>query len=188
VAVGSGVVVAAGWAALISFVLSLSPPVRLPGMLFWLMGDLGGAAAPALPLAVLGAGLVLGLLVAPDLNLSVHGEARALALGVEVKRLQTLVYVLASLLTAVAVSVAGAIGFVGLIIPHMIRLLGGRDHRVLLPAAALLGGTLLTLADTAARTLAAPIQLPVGVLTALLGVPVFLVLLRNIHRRDRADG
>ncbi len=178
----TGVVVAAGWGALISFVLSLSPPVRLPGMLFWLMGDLSDADAPLLPSATLLAGLGVALTIARDLNLSVHGSARAQALGVEVRRLQIIVYALASLLTAVAVTTAGAVGFVGLITPHMVRLLGGSDHRVLLPGAVLLGGSLLAVADTAARTLAAPLQLPVGVLTALLGVPVFLLLLNRLHR------
>jgi iron complex transport system permease protein len=178
----TGVVVAAGWSALISFVLSLSPPVRLPGMLFWLMGDLGDADRPLLPGLVLLVGLGIGLALARDLNVTVLGEARAMSLGVRIGRLHVAVYFLASLLTAAAVTVAGAIGFIGLITPHMVRLAGGGDHRVLLPGAALLGGALLTTADTAARTVVAPQQLPVGVLTALIGVPVFLVLLARLHR------
>ncbi len=177
----TGVVVAAGWAALISFILSVSPPMQLPGMLFWLMGDLSDATAPALPLAVLGVGLVIGLGLAADLNVSVLGMQRAAALGVHPERLRLTLYLLASLLTAAAVTVAGAVGFVGLITPHLVRLLGGSDHRILLPGAVLLGGSLLLAADTAARTLIAPLQLPVGVLTAMLGVPVFLWLLRRSH-------
>ncbi len=175
----TGVVLAAGWSALISFVLSLSPPVQLPGMLFWLMGDLSDALNPALPVAVLVLGLVLALWLAPALNLAQLGTARAASLGVRIRRLHMFVYLLASLLTAAAVSIAGAIGFVGLIAPHMLRLASGSDHRILIPGAVLLGGSLLVLADTAARTLIAPMQLPVGVLTALLGVPMFLYLLNR---------
>ncbi len=173
----TGVVLAAGWSALIGFILSLSPPVRLPGMLFWLMGDLSDAHRPALPLTLLAAGLVASLLLAPRLNLAIRGDLRAQALGIDLGRLRWQIYLLASLLTAAAVTLAGAVGFVGLVAPHGARLLLGSDHRLLLPGAALAGGALLTLADTAARTLVAPIQLPVGVLTALFGVPLFLYLL-----------
>lgn len=173
----TGIVVAAGWSALISFVLSLSPPIRLPGMLFWLMGDLSDAPTPTLGLAVLLVGLLLSLAMARDLNLSSHSEDHAHALGVNSQRLRPLLYLLASLLTAVAVTLAGAVGFVGLIAPHMVRLISGSDHRIVLPGSVLLGGSLLTLADTLARTVIAPQQLPVGVLTALIGVPVFLILL-----------
>ena len=177
----TGVVLAAGWSALISFILSLSPQAQLPGMLFWLMGDLSDALDPGLPWLVLLAGLTGGLLLAPQLNLALRGTMRARALGVETQRLHLRIYLLASLLTAAAVSIAGAIGFVGLIAPHMVRLRAGADHRILLPGAALAGGTLLLLADTAARTLIAPMQLPVGVFTAMLGVPVFLYLLRRSY-------
>ena len=175
----TGIVIAAGWAALISFVLSLSPPTRLPGMLFWLMGDLSDALSPTLPLLVLGAGLLSSLWLSPRLNLAARGEMRAASLGINIRQLHGWIYVLASVLTAAAVTVAGAVGFIGLISPHLIRLLAGSDHRIVLPGAALAGGTLLVLADTAARTLIAPMQLPVGVLTAMLGVPVFLFLLHS---------
>ncbi|BAO43734.1 FecCD family ABC transporter permease [Thiolapillus brandeum] len=175
----TGVVLAMGWSALISFVLSLSPPVQLPGMLFWLMGDLSDALNPLLPLSVLGIGVLLSLWLAPALNLALLGSARAASLGVRIHRLHVFIYLLASLLTAAAVSIAGAIGFIGLISPHMLRLAAGSDHRILVPGTALLGGSLLVLADTAARTLIAPMQLPVGVLTALLGVPLFLFLLNR---------
>ncbi|HEC06475.1 MAG TPA: iron ABC transporter permease [Thiolapillus brandeum] len=177
----TGVVLAAGWAALISFVLSLSPPMQLPGMLFWLMGDLSDALHPGLPLVVLFIGLVIALWLSPALNLALLGSQRAAALGVEIRHLHIMIYVLASLLTAAAVSIAGAIGFIGLIAPHMLRLLAGSDHRILVPGAALIGGSLLMLADTAARTMIAPMQLPVGVLTALFGVPVFLLLLNKSY-------
>jgi iron complex transport system permease protein len=111
------------------------------------------------------------------LNLLVRGEDQAAVLGVDVRRLRLLLYFLASLMTGLAVMLAGSIGFVGLVVPHLLRLLVGGDHRVLLPAAVVLGGCLLMLADVLARTLVAPQQLPVGVVTALIGVPVFLFLL-----------
>lgn len=178
----TGIVMAAGWSALIGLVLSLAPPLQLPGMLFWLMGDLSAAYSPGLLLAVLALGLTASLWLAPQLNLAAFGLRQAAALGVDPRRLRIQLYLLASLLTAAAVTAAGAIGFVGLVTPHLARLLGASDHRLLLPVATLLGGALLTLADTAARTLIAPVQLPVGVLTALLGVPVFLWLLRREPR------
>lgn len=173
----TGVVMAAGWSAMISLVLAISPPMQLPGMLFWLLGDLSDTLDPRLALATLGLGLILSLALAPRLNLAAFGMAQAAVLGVNPQRLRLALFALSSLLTAVAVSQAGAIGFVGLVIPHLVRLLGARDHRLLLPLSALLGGSLLTLADMLARTLIAPMQLPVGILTALLGIPVFLWLL-----------
>lgn len=176
----TGVVVATGWAALISFALSVAPPAQLPGMLFFLMGDLADAPTPWPAAIALVAGLALALAFARDLNLLTLGELRAATLGVEAGRLRLGLYLLSSLLTAVAVSTAGGIGFVGLVAPHMVRLAGGSDHRWVLPGAVLLGGALLTIADTAARVAVAPRQLPVGVLTALVGVPLFLYLL---HRR-----
>lgn len=173
----TGVVLAAGWGAVISLLLTLGANTRLQGMLFWLMGDLGYAQT-ALPGAL---ALLLvapaALLIAPALNLLASGELQAAALGIEVPRMRMLVYLLASLATASAVTQAGNIGFVGLVAPHMLRLAGARDHRVLVPAVLLLGGTLLSLADALSRLLVEPRQLPVGVLTALLGVPLFLFLL-----------
>jgi iron complex transport system permease protein len=118
------------------------------------------------------------------MNLLARGEALAATLGVAVPRLRFLLYVLASLLTATAVTSAGSIGFVGLVVPHLMRLALGNDQRLLLPASAVAGGILLTLADTLARTVVAPQQLPVGVLTALIGVPAFLFLLTRQPRRS----
>lgn len=178
----TGVVVAAGWGALISLILSLSPDAQLRGMLFWLMGDLSHAHDPWPGLLVLVLGLALSLPLARNLNVLARGELQAGALGVAVAPLRVQVYLIASLLTAVAVTTAGSVGFVGLVVPHLLRLVIGNDQRLLLPASALLGGSLLTLADTLARTVAAPQQLPVGVVTALLGVPVFLYLLSRSHR------
>ncbi|SIR34646.1 iron complex transport system permease protein [Aromatoleum tolulyticum] len=178
----TGVIVAAGCGAAVTLMLSLATDTRLQSMLFWLMGDASGASRPWPALAVLGAGLVVVLPFARDLNVLARGEATATALGVRVQRLRYLLYVLASLLTAAAVTLVGSVGFVGLIVPHVVRFAIGNDQRLLLPAALLAGGTLLTFADTAARTVMAPVQLPVGVLTALIGVPVFLFLLSRNPR------
>jgi iron complex transport system permease protein len=152
-------------------------------MLFWLMGDLADATEPGLPLLILATGLTLALLRARDLNIAALGMLQAAALGVDTGRLRLQVFFLAAVLTATAVTTAGAIGFVGLITPHLVRRLGATDHRLLLPTASLLGGSLLLVADSAARTLISPLQLPVGVLTALLGVPLFLFLLQRERRR-----
>jgi len=173
----TGVVVAAGCGALVSLMLSLATDARVYSMLFWLMGDASSATRPWPALAVLGLALLAVAPLARDLNVLVRGEEGARALGVDVRRLRHVLYALASLLTAVSVTLIGSVGFVGLIVPHLLRLVIGNDQRVLLPACALAGGTLLVVADTAARTVLAPIQLPVGVLTALIGVPLFLFLL-----------
>ena len=173
----TGVIVASGCGALVALTLSIAPENRLRGMLFWLMGDLSQAGEPAAALAALPLALTLAMPFARELNLLARGQMQAQALGVAVVRLRRTVYFLASFATAVAVTTAGAIGFIGLVVPHLVRLATGNDQRLLLPAATLAGGSLLVLADTAARTLVAPQQLPVGVLTALIGVPVFLFLL-----------
>ncbi|HBP40421.1 MAG: FecCD family ABC transporter permease [Vreelandella alkaliphila] len=173
----TGVVVAAGWGAVITLMLALSPAERLPGMLYWLMGDLSYARAPWSPLLLLLATCVVVMPLGRSLNVLARGPQQAAALGVAVRPLEWCIYIVASLLTATAVTTAGSIGFVGLVVPHMLRLLLGNDQRLILPACALAGGTLLMLADTLARTMIAPEQLPVGVITALLGVPTFLFLL-----------
>lgn len=178
----TGVVVATGCGAAVSLLLALSPQSSLASMLFWLLGDLDGARAPASALVVLGGGLLATVPFARSLNLYARGETVAAALGENVRALRYGIYLLASLLTAAAVTLAGAIGFIGLVVPHLLRLLGATDHRRLLPDAVLAGGILLTLADTLARTVVAPTQLPVGVITALIGVPLFLVLLARGSR------
>ncbi|MBI5751342.1 MAG: iron ABC transporter permease [Hydrogenophilales bacterium] len=178
----TGVIVAAGWGALISLLLALSPDAKLRGMLFWLMGDLGNGESTLPGMIGLALGLVLSLPAARALNVMVRGEMTARSLGVPVTGLRLHLYLVASLLTAVAVMAAGSIGFIGLVAPHILRLAAGNDHRILLPGSALFGGSLLVLADTAARTVIAPQQLPVGVVTALLGVPLFLYLLTRSHR------
>ena len=173
----TGVIVAAGCGALVALMLAIADENRLRGMLFWLMGDLGQSTQWWPALLALGVGLALAMPFARELNLLARGLMQAQALGVAVGRLRWVIYLLASLATAASVTTAGSIGFVGLVVPHLVRLAAGNDQRLLLPASALAGGSLLVLADTAARTLIAPLQLPVGVLTALIGVPVFLFLL-----------
>ena len=179
----TGVIMAAGWGALITLTLTLAPEARLRGMLFWLMGDLNGVESWAPAMLALVLALALTLPAARDLNVLLRGEALAHALGVRVAPLRRRIYLVASVATALAVTTAGAIGFVGLVVPHALRLALGNDQRMLLPASALAGGTLLLLADTAARSLVAPQQLPVGVITALIGVPAFLFMLTRKPRK-----
>lgn len=173
----TGIVVAAGWGAVVALILSLAPETQLRGMLFWLIGDLSAAPAAWSTLAALLLGLAAALPFAGDLNALARGETTAAALGVDIERLPWLLFALAAFLTAAAVTTAGAIGFVGLIVPHAVRLVLGNNQRLLLPAAALGGGALLLVADTLARQIFAPAQLPTGVVTALIGVPTFLYLL-----------
>ncbi len=178
----TGVVVAAGWGALISLILATGTDSSLRSMLYWLMGDLSHAGLSSWWLIPLVAATGLLWLNARSLNVMSGGRLQAELLGESSTRRYWEIYLAASLLTGLAVSIAGAIGFVGLIVPHLMRLIVGADHRRLLPAAALFGGSFLVLADTAARTLLAPRQLPVGVLTALIGVPLFLLLLNRAAR------
>lgn len=178
----TGVIVSAGCGAAVSLILSIAPEQSLHGMLFWIMGDAAYIEQPLPALGFLLLGVLLVLPVARDLNILARGDAQAAALGVSVAALRWFTYFLSALLTSVAVATAGSIGFVGLVVPHLMRLLLGNDQRLLLPASALAGGTLLLLADTFARTVIAPQQLPVGVFTALIGVPLFLYLLAREGR------
>ena len=177
----AGVVVGAFAGALTSGILSVSESAQVRSAMLWLLGGLGGVGW--LGVAALAAYSVpaLFLLVrdARTLDLLALGDEPAQHLGADVTRARRRVYLAASLLTAAAVAAAGIIGFVGLAIPHMIRLLRGPSHRTLLPAAFVLGGAFLIAADAVARTLFAPMELPVGVITAMVGVPVFAVLLRR---------
>ena len=178
----TGVIVASGCGAAVALMLSIAPDYKLHGMLFWLMGDLSQAGNPAPGLGALALIVLVTLPFARELNLLARNADLAQTLGVEIGRLRLAVYVIASLATATAVTQVGSVGFIGLIVPHLTRLAVGNDQRILLPASALAGGSLLVVADTLARTLIAPQQLPVGVLTALIGVPVFLFLLsRDPH-------
>jgi iron complex transport system permease protein len=179
----TGVVMAAGWGAGISFILSVSPSSHLYSMLFWLMGDFNDSWPGYTRTCLLIGGLSATFLVARSLNLLSVGELRARSLGVNTLFLRFGIYGLASILTAAAVTLAGTIGFVGLVVPHMVRLIAGPDHRILLPASVILGGILLVLSETLSRTILAPRQLPVGVITAFIGVPLFLYLLRRGLRK-----
>jgi len=180
----TGIIVAAGCSAVVALLLTIAPEYKLRGMLFWLMGDLSQSNDPRFALVVLVLALVVAMPFARELNLLARGGETAQTLGVDVRRLRRLVYALAALTTAVAVTAAGSVGFVGLVVPHLVRLAAGNDQRLLLPAAVLAGGSLLVLADTLARVLVAPQQLPVGVLTAMIGVPVFLFLLSRSGSRS----
>jgi len=178
----TGVVVATGWGALIMLILTTAPEAQVRGMLFWLIGDLSGATRGGPGLLALAGVLGVAMFFARDATLLSRGDLTAATLGVSVRGTSLALHALAAFATAVAVTQAGSVGFVGLVVPHAVRLVIGNDQRWLMPAAALAGGALLTLADTAARTLVAPAQLPVGVLTAIIGVPLFLWLLRRTAR------
>jgi iron complex transport system permease protein len=177
----AGVVVGAFFNAVILLLLTLADVESFRSAVFWMMGSLASSSwrtAALLAAYVLPAVVVL-LALARPLNLLAIGEDTALFLGARVDRVKLVAYFVASLLVAAAVSACGVIGFIGLIVPHAVRLAWGSDHRLLLPASLLAGGAFLLLADTAARTVAAPAELPVGVVTALVGVPVFVLLLRR---------
>ncbi|MBS0321334.1 MAG: iron ABC transporter permease [Proteobacteria bacterium] len=175
----TGIVLASGWGAVVALLLTLAPMAQVKGMLYWLLGDLSGAAHPWPALAALAVAIVVAGVAGRALNVLVHGADAAATLGVNVTRLALATHALAAFCAAVAVAVAGSVGFVGLVVPHAVRLVIGNDQRALLPTAALAGGALLALADALARTLFVPHELPVGVLTVLLGVPAFLLLQRT---------
>ncbi len=173
----TGVVLASGFSAATTMLLALSPEQQLRGMLFWLMGDLSFAFEPARSLLLLLVLTIVATLVARHLNVLARGELQAAIVGLPVAGFRYLVFIASSLATAVAVTTVGVIGFVGLVVPHLMRIITGSDHRVIVPASALAGGALLVVADTLARTIMAPRQLPVGALTAAIGVPLFLFLM-----------
>jgi len=181
----TGVVLNAFDSALIQFFVSAGDPARFQGMLVYLMGAMGSPSwrALAVVFALTAAGIVLLVSQAHRLNLLALGEEEAGHLGVAVERTTWTIVLAASLITAAAVAFAGIIGFVGLIVPHAMRALFGADHRVLLPASVFAGAATMLAADAAARTLVSPAELPVGVITALIGGPFFLALLM---RREKA--
>jgi iron complex transport system permease protein len=176
-----GVVIGAFFNACILLALTFADTESFRSAIFWMMGSFSGATwrgSGVLALYLVPALLVL-LALARPLNLLAIGEETAAYLGVSVERVKYLAYATASLLTAAAVAVAGVIGFVGLVVPHVVRFIWGSDYRFLIPASALLGAAFLVLADAVARTAAAPTELPMGAVTALVGVPFFLWLLRR---------
>ncbi|RPI14907.1 MAG: iron ABC transporter permease [Lysobacterales bacterium] len=177
----TGVVVAAGTGSVVALLLALGDETRLRGMVFWLLGDLSHARRWPWLLGLLAVAAVAGTLLGRHLNVLARGVVQAASVGLDARRVQMGLFLASSVLTGAAVSAAGSIGFVGLLTPHLVRLAVGSDHRIVLPASALAGGLLLMAADLAARVAIAPRQLPVGALTALVGVPVFLLLVRR-HR------
>ena len=176
-----GVIINSFFSAAIMAIISLFGSSGLQGIFFWLMGDLSLVSmrqVGVVAVALAAASAVVYYYARP-MNLLAFGEESAASGGVDVERTKRVLFVAASLLTAAVVSATGVIGFVGLIIPHMIRMVLGPDHRVLIPTSILLGGTFLLVSDTVARTVVSPLELPVGVLTALLGAPFFVYLLRR---------
>ena len=177
-----GVVCMSFFSAMIMFLTTTLVGRDLRGVTFWLMGDLSTPVSPPMQwiftvVLLVGVGAIYS--TSADLNLMLTGEREAVHLGVDVTRVKLVVYVSASLLTALAVSASGAIGYVGLLVPHIVRLIFGSDYRLLIPASALCGAIAIVLADTLARTIVPPTELPVGAMTAMAGAPVFIYLLRR---------
>jgi len=181
----TGVILNSIFSALIMFITSILDPNRSYGMMAWLMGTLtaptyGGLAGLSVYLSI---GLVLLFGQMRALNILALGEESARTLGIDTERAKRSIFVLAALVTGAVVSVSGMIGFIGMVVPHAVRLVTGADHRLLLPASALVGGTFLMGADTIARTMISPAEIPVGIITALAGGPFFVYLL--LWRKDR---
>jgi len=177
----AGVIVTTFLSSVIVFVTTLMDATRIRSFTFWLLGDLSGATKALLPLAIaisIGGALVLTF-NARSLNLLMLGERDAFDLGVEVSRVRTVVFVVASLLVGSSVAASGSVGYVGLVVPHLARLSLGSDNRISIPAAALTGALFVIVADTVARTIIAPRELPVGAITALIGAPLFIYLLKR---------
>jgi iron complex transport system permease protein len=177
-----GVITASLLSAFIILLLTIMPSSNVRGTAYWLMGEL--SAVPSRPLAwVLRSVFLVATAViyisSSDLNLLLSGEKEAMHLGVDVRRVRLVVYIAASALTGLAVAVSGSIGYLGLLVPHVMRMIFGSDHRLLIPASAFGGAIVLVFADTIARTIAAPAELSVGAITAIAGAPLFIYLLRR---------
>ncbi len=181
----TGVILNAIFSALIMFITSILDPNRSYGMMAWLMGTLTSPTYSGLVgvLVYLSISLILLFRQVRALNILALGEDAARSLGVDTERAKRSIFILTALVTGAVVSVSGMIGFIGMVVPHAVRLAIGADHRLLLPASALVGGTFLMGADTMARTLIAPTEVPVGIITALAGGPFFVYLL--LWRKDR---
>ena len=175
----TGVVLASGFSAITTMILALNSEQSVRGMLFWLMGDLSFAYSPQYLLWLLIAISLIAIAAARYLDILSRGELQASILGIRVHVFRIAIFSITALATALSVTAVGVIGFVGLVVPHTVRLITGNKHRVVIPASALLGGSLLVISDTLARTILAPRQLPVGALTALIGVPLFLFLMKK---------
>ncbi len=181
----AGVVISAFFSAMIMFLTSISRSKQVYATIFWLMGNI--AEEDYLVLWVSSGCVLTGIIslfyISPQLNVISFGQNDARTMGINIGRIQTIAFAIAAAITAVAVSLSGLIGFIGLIVPHAIRLVFGPDHRQLLPLSAIFGAIFLVIADTVARIVVAPAQLPVGVVTAMIGGPFFLVLLIKYTRR-----
>jgi iron complex transport system permease protein len=177
----SGVIVTTFLSSVIVMLTTLLDAARLRGFTFWLLGDLSQATMNGfyLTFATAVAGTIVLTSQARPLNLMMIGERDAMDFGVEIGRVRLVVFGVASLLVGTAVAASGSVGYVGLIVPHLVRLAIGSDNRLVVPLSAIAGATFVVLADTAARTLIAPRELPVGAITALIGAPVFIYLLRK---------
>src|SRR3989454_8898830 len=177
----AGVIVTTFLSSAIVFITTLMDATRIRSFTFWLLGDLSGTTTSLLAVALISA--VLGTLVlamnARSLNLLMLGERDAFNLGVETSRVRITVFVAASLLVGAPVASSGSVGYVGLVVPHLVRLSFGGDNRLVIIAAALAGAAFVIVADTIARTIIAPRELPVGAITALIGAPLFIYLLRT---------
>lgn len=177
----AGVIVTTFLSSVIVFVTTLMDATRIRSFTFWLLGDLSGSTASMLRLAMIAAvvGVAVLTMSARALNLMMLGERDAFDLGVEVERVRLIVFLAASLLVGASVASGGSVGYVGLVVPHLVRLSAGSDNRLTIPAASLAGASFVIVADTVARTIIAPRELPVGAITALVGAPLFIYLLRK---------
>ena len=177
----AGVIVTTFLSSAIVFLTTLMDATRIRSFTFWLLGDLSGTTPRLLVVAFVAAGIGVGILAinARSLNLMMLGERDAFDLGVQVGRVRLTVFVAASLLVGASVASGGSVGYVGLVVPHLVRLSFGSDNRLVIPAAALAGATFVIVADTLARTIITPRELPVGAITALIGAPLFIYLLRR---------
>jgi iron complex transport system permease protein len=177
----AGVIVTTFLSSAIVFITTLMDATRIRSFTFWLLGDLSGTTTSMLIVAMVAAGVGVGFLIANarSLNLMMLGERDAFDLGVEVRRVRLTVFVAASLLVGASVASSGSVGYVGLVVPHLVRLSFGSDNRVVIAASALAGAAFVIVADTLARTIIAPRELPVGAITALIGAPLFIFLLKR---------
>lgn len=181
----AGVVVNAFFSAIIMFLTSIAKSEQVVSTIFWLMGNITGKNLSVLFVSAgcILTGIIVLFTISHRLNVLALGQAEAKGLGVDVARTRIIAFAFAALITAISVSLSGLIGFVGLIIPHGVRLAFGPDHRQLLPLSAIIGAAFLIIADTIARIIVAPAQLPVGVITAIAGGPFFLILLARYSRK-----
>lgn len=180
-----GIALAFNFSAGISLILLLAPNANLHSMLFWLNGDLNDAVFPWSGMIILIMGYGICFLLAPGFTIFARGDQEAKALGLSLAKYRLMLFLLSSLFTATAVTLAGCIGFIGLIVPHLARKMAQYDLHLALPMSLMLGGSLLTIADTLSRSLFAPQQLPVGIMLSLFGVPLFIWLLHNESHTTR---